>query len=79
MQRLLPFVVALLALPSPAFATWSVIAVDRSTGGGRDQQRLRVGVADVLGSEDDHPAGDEPRVLPRLDHPGQVVQRRVDV
>jgi hypothetical protein len=32
MQRLLPFVVALLALPSTAFATWSVIAVDRSTG-----------------------------------------------
>jgi uncharacterized Ntn-hydrolase superfamily protein len=33
MQRLLlPFVAALLALPSTAFATWSVIAVDRSTG-----------------------------------------------
>ena len=32
MPRLIPLVVALLALPSTAFATWSVIAVDRSTG-----------------------------------------------
>jgi len=32
MHRLVLFMVALLALPSSAFATWSVIAVDRSTG-----------------------------------------------
>jgi hypothetical protein len=32
MSRLLVLAVALLALPTRAFATWSVIAVDRSTG-----------------------------------------------
>jgi uncharacterized Ntn-hydrolase superfamily protein len=32
MRRLLPLVIALLAIPTSAFATWSVIAVDRSTG-----------------------------------------------
>src|SRR5258707_15821263 len=33
MQRLLlPVMAALLALPSTAFATWSVVAVDRATG-----------------------------------------------
>jgi hypothetical protein len=32
MQRVLPLLVALLALPSAAFATWPVIAVDRGTG-----------------------------------------------
>jgi len=32
MSRLLVLTVALLALPTRAFATWSVIAVDRSTG-----------------------------------------------
>jgi hypothetical protein len=32
MRRVLPFLVALLALPASAFATWSVVAVDRSTG-----------------------------------------------
>ena len=39
-------------------------------------QRGRVGQADVLAGQDHQPAGDEPGVLPRLDHPGQVVQRR---
>src|SRR5215471_5725606 len=32
MRRVLPLVVALLAVPTSAYATWSVIAVDRSTG-----------------------------------------------
>jgi hypothetical protein len=32
MRRVLVVMVALLAMPSPAWATWSVIAVDRSTG-----------------------------------------------
>jgi hypothetical protein len=32
MRRILAFAVALLACPASAFATWSVIAVDRSTG-----------------------------------------------
>ena len=42
-------------------------------------QRGRVGQADVLAGQDHQPAGDEARVLAGLDHPGQVVQRRVDV
>ena len=42
-------------------------------------QRGRVGQPDVLAGEDHQPPGDEPRVLPRLDHPRQVVQRRVGV
>ncbi len=32
MRRVIPILVALLAFPASAFATWSVIAVDRSTG-----------------------------------------------
>ena len=32
MRRTLILLVALMALPSSAFATWSVIAVDKSTG-----------------------------------------------
>ena len=32
MRRALPVLVAILALPSSAFATWSIIAVDRTTG-----------------------------------------------
>lgn len=32
MRRVLPFLIALLAVPATASATWSVIAVDRSTG-----------------------------------------------
>lgn len=32
MRRILPLLVCLLALPSTAFATWSVLAVDRTTG-----------------------------------------------
>ena len=31
----------------------------------------------VFAGEDDEPPGDEPRILTRRDHPGQVVQRRV--
>jgi hypothetical protein len=46
---------------------------------GRHGQRRRVGHADVLAGEDDHPAGDEPGVLAGHQHPGQPVQRRVDV
>ena len=53
--------------------------LDRVRGGDGDRQRLRVGVADVLGGEDDHPAGDEARVLAALEHGGEVVQRRVGV
>ena len=46
---------------------------ERVAGGHRDHQRRRVGQADVLAGEDDHPAGDEPGVLAGLEHPRQVV------
>ena len=44
-----------------------------------DLQAGGVGHPDVLAGAHHEPAGDEARVLPRLDHPGQVVQRGVDV
>src|SRR3984957_17711728 len=53
--------------------------LDRLGRGHRGQQRGRVGHAHVLAGVHDKPPGDEPRVLPRLDHPGQVVQGRVHV
>ena len=48
-------------------------------GGDRDDQRLRVGEADVLGCRDHETPGDEARVLPRLDHPRQIVHGGIDV
>ena len=45
----------------------------------RHLQCLRVRVADVLGREDDHSAGDEERVLPGLDHPHHPVDGGVGV
>ncbi len=42
-------------------------------------QRGRVGQPDVLAGQDHQPPGDEARVLAGLDHPRQVVQRRVGV
>ena len=47
--------------------------------GDRDLDRLRVGVADVLGGEHDHPPGDELRILAARDHHGQAVDRGVGV
>jgi hypothetical protein len=44
-----------------------------------DLQRLRLGVADVLGGEDDHAARDEERVLARLEHAHHPVDRGVGV
>jgi hypothetical protein len=38
-----------------------------------------VGQADVLAGQDHQPPGDEPRVLPCLEHPRQVVQRGVGI
>ena len=55
------------------------ISCDRLGGRGGRQQRGRVGQADVLAGVHDQPAGDEPRVLAGHDHPGQVVQRGIDV
>src|SRR2546430_2351927 len=51
----------------------------RVRGRDRHAERRRVGHPDVLARVHDQPPGDEARVLPRLDHPGQVVQRGVGV
>ena len=53
--------------------------LDRVGSRGRDQQRLRIGIADVLGGQHDHPADDEPRVLSSLEHHREVIQRSVGV
>ena len=53
--------------------------LDRLRGRDRRLQRGRVGHPDVLAGVHDQPPGDEPGVLARLEHPGQVVQRRVGV
>jgi hypothetical protein len=58
MQRLLPLVVALLALPSTAFATWSVIAVDRSTG------RIVIASATCVNQDDQFLPGVQAVVVP---------------
>ena len=52
---------------------------DRLCRGDGDDERLRVGQADVLRGEDDHPAGDEPGVLAALEHRGEVVDGAVGV
>ena len=44
-----------------------------------NEQRARVGIADVLRGEHNHSAGDEARVLAALEHRGQVVDGRVGV
>ncbi len=51
----------------------------RLRSGDGDAERLRVGHPDVLGRGDDDPPRDEARVLPRLDHAGEVVEGRIDV
>src|SRR5918998_5919869 len=48
-------------------------------GGDREREAVRVGVADVFGGEDDEATGHEDGVLPRLEHPGEVVERGVGV
>ncbi len=53
--------------------------LDRLRRRDRDEERLRVGVADVLGGEHDHPPGDEARVLAALQHRREVVDRRLHV
>ena len=49
--------------------------LDRLRGRDGDEERLRVGVADVLGGEHDHAPGDEARVLAALEHRREVVDR----
>ena len=51
--------------------------IDRLRGGGGYRQRPRIGVADVLGGEDHHPAHDEARILAALEHHREVVQRGI--
>ena len=53
--------------------------LDRLGGGDRDDERLRVGVPDVLGREDHHPPRDEPRVLAALEHDREIEQRCVGI
>ncbi len=53
--------------------------LERVRRGDGDGQRARVGVADVLGREDDHAPGDEARILAALEHRRQVVDGRVGV
>ena len=53
--------------------------VVRVLGGDRDLQRARVGVADVLGGEDDHPPGHEERILTGLEHAHQPVDGGVGI
>ena len=53
--------------------------LDRLRGGDGGLQRRRIRHPDVLAGQDHQPASDEPRVLPRHQHPRQVVQGGVDV
>ncbi|HEV3140409.1 MAG TPA: hypothetical protein VGY57_07845, partial [Vicinamibacterales bacterium] len=58
MQRTAILLCALLALPSSAFATWSVIAVDRSTG------RVVIASATCVDQGDDFLKGVQAVVVP---------------
>ena len=53
--------------------------LDRLGGSNSDEQRHRVGHADVLARQDHHPAGDEPGVLAGLQHPGQPVHSSIGI
>ncbi len=53
--------------------------VVRVLGGDRDLQGARVGVADVLGGEDDHAPGHEERILAGLEHAHQPVDGGVGI
>ena len=45
----------------------------------RNQERARIGVADVLGREHDHAPRDVPRVLAALEHRREVVDARIGI
>ncbi len=47
--------------------------------GDGDDERLRIGVADVLGGEDHHAPRDEERILAGLEHAHEPVDRRVGI
>ncbi len=44
-----------------------------------DEEGPRIGIADVLGGENHHSSGDEPRVLAAFEHCGQVVDGGVGI
>ena len=46
---------------------------------GLTDSRLRIGQTDVLGGQDDQPAGDKKRVLTRLDQAGEIVEGGIGV
>jgi len=58
MRKAVIFLLAVCALPSPAFATWSVIAVDRSTG------RVVIASATCVNGDDDFLKGVQAVVVP---------------
>jgi hypothetical protein len=53
--------------------------LERRQRRGRDDERLRIGVADVLAGEDDHAAQDEARLLARLQHARHPVRGGVRI
>ena len=53
--------------------------LDRPRRGVGHHERHRVGHADVLAGQDHEPAGDEARVLPRLEHAGEPVEAGIGV
>ena len=53
--------------------------LERVGGRRRPPECLRIGHADVLAGEDDHPPGDEAGVLAGLQHPGQPVDGGVRI
>jgi hypothetical protein len=53
--------------------------LERLRGRDGDDQRVRVGVPDVLGREDHHPPRDEAGILAGLEHRSEVVDGRVGI
>ena len=53
--------------------------LERLRGGDGDDERLRIGVADVLARRDHDPAREEARILAALEHRGEVVDGGVRV
>ena len=62
---------------NPAFG--QAHEVDGVLGGNGDLQGLGIGVADIFGGKDNHPAGDEERILTGFDHAHQPVKRGVGI
>ena len=43
------------------------------------QQPHRIGIPDVFRGKDHHPAGDEFRIFPRFQHPGEPIERSMRI